>query len=75
MPQETEFFYCEGNYDYPNMTVGHKMMMKMMDNMLKKQIKENGKVDEWAEGFQDIIFDEFKQVDRKFLKPIAESLK
>lgn len=71
LPTETEFFYCAGNYSYPKMTVGHKMMMKMMDNLLKKQIKENGKVDEWAEGFQDIIFSEFRHVDKKFLAPIV----
>lgn len=72
---ETPVFYCEGNYSYPKMTPLHKMMMRMMNSMLKKQIKEKGEVDDWAKGFQSIIFSEYEHADKKFLVPIVEAVK
>lgn len=71
---ETELFYCEGNYNYPIMTPTHKMMMRMMNSMVEKHIKE-GVADDYEKDLHEFIFDKFEHIDRKFLAPILERVK
>lgn len=67
-------FYCEGNYNYPIMTPTHKMMMRMMNSMVEKHIKE-GVADDYEKDLHEFIFDKFEHIDRKFLAPILERVK
>lgn len=71
---EAELFYCEGNYNYPKMTLTHKMMMRMMNSMINKHIKE-GVADENEKGLHEVIFASYEHADKKFLEPILECVK
>lgn len=69
------FFYCEGNYDYSVMTPLHKTMMKMMNKMLTKKIKNSEKPDPKDVEFQGLLFSHFERCDKKWIDQIISYVK
>ena len=77
--KDVQFFYCEGNYDYSIMTPLHKTMMKMMNKMLTKKIKDaekqGHKPDPIDVEFQGLLFSHFERADKKWCNQIVEYVK
>lgn len=69
------YFYCEGNYDYSVMNFVHKSMMKMMNKMLTKKIKESEKTDPMDTEFLSLIFSHFERCDKKWISQITDYIK
>ena len=64
-------FYCPGGLRYENMKFGFKMMMKMFSKMMA------GKKDKTEEerAMAEMIAKSYDISDRKYIKPIVESIK
>ena len=73
--QGIPYFYCEGNYDYKAMNFVHKSMMKMMNKMLTKKIKESEKPNSMDEEFLNLIFSHFERCDKKWISQITDYIK
>lgn len=69
-----DLYYFRGNYSYSKMKLSHKTMMKVMDMVLKKQIKNGESVEAWAQELNGNVFSDMEFCDKKFISSLIEKI-